>query len=65
MRIYITLDSDERKILGELARRNLRHPKDQLRYLLRCEAARMNLLPTNGAEQVKSTTEQTEHCPLG
>lgn len=47
MRIYLTLNPDECRMLGELSRRDMRHPKDQLRYLLRKEAARLNLLPND------------------
>jgi hypothetical protein len=46
MRIVVALAADERKALCEMARRDLRDPRDQLRYVLR-EAARIRgLLPT-------------------
>lgn len=55
MRIVITLNPDERAALGAMACDDLRHPRDQIRYLLR-EAARTRGLLS--AEPVKETPNE-------
>ncbi|RLC96637.1 MAG: hypothetical protein DRI77_08315 [Chloroflexi bacterium] len=44
-RVVVTLEQPEYSALLKVARVELRDPRDQLRYILRCELERRGLLP--------------------
>lgn len=49
-RLTVTMNQQERQALEELARQNLRQPREHMRYLLREEALRRGLLPEESRE---------------
>ncbi len=44
-RINVPLDQNELMALIDMARTDCRHPREQMRYLLRAEAERRGVLP--------------------
>jgi len=54
-RINVSLDKIEVTALVRMAEADCRHPREQLRYILREEARRRNLLPV---EQLKEEPEE-------
>ncbi len=67
-RIMVTLEGNEPAALATMARKDLRDPREQLRYLLRREAQALGLLPDErviGAQEKAASKfdEQTQDGP--
>lgn len=48
-RISVPLDNSELAALLDMARIDCRHPREQMRFILREEAKRRGLMPANGS----------------
>jgi hypothetical protein len=59
MRVVISLQPDERAALGEMARRDMRDPRDQLRYILREAAQTRGILPLDKNEERPRLAQQS------
>lgn len=46
-KIFVPLDGPERSALIKFAEQELRDPRDQARYIIRCELERHGLLPAD------------------
>jgi hypothetical protein len=53
LRVNIPLDAAESSALLHMAREECRHPRDQLRYLLRAEAERRGLILSEQSKLVE------------
>ncbi len=59
-RISITLNSEETAALIESARMDYRHPREQVRYMVRLELERRGLLAAVGSEQATANEVSNE-----
>ncbi len=59
LRITVPLDDSELQALMSMAARDCRHPREQLRFLLREEARRCGLLSDEGEAQPTSEVDRS------
>jgi|RhiMetdeSRZDD1v2_1073273.scaffolds.fasta_scaffold2377934_2 hypothetical protein len=57
-RVNVPLDTNELTALVQMAKTDCRHPREQMRHLLREAAQHRGLLPTENLNEA----EEAEHC---
>lgn len=64
-RISITLNSEETAALIAYAQQSLRHPREQVRYVLRQELQRRGLLPADSGAADDRQAPEVQHGRTG